>query len=90
MSDGPGAAKDAPGPSRQAWIAAFRELCEQRGRSPAAVAADVDLDHLIAASDPREQELRLDQQAALAAAVGVALSDLLARAEEIDQREAKR
>lgn len=82
--DGPGASEPAPGPSRQAWMAAFRRLCRQRGRAPEAVAAAVGLGHLIEPLARSGQELRLDHQAALAAALDLPLSELVACAEVLD------
>lgn len=85
MPDGPGDSTGAPGPSRQAWVAAFRQLAEQRGRSPGQIATRVGLGHLVAGPGGSAAELRLDQQALLADAIDVPLSVVLALAEEIDQ-----
>lgn len=79
-----------PGPTRHAWMLAFRRLCDQHGLPAAGVAATAGLGHLIESGRSGDIELRLDQQAALTAALGVPLSELIALAEQIERTEGRR
>lgn len=86
----PTSREQAAGPPQHALLAALRDACRERSLTLDRVAQEAGLSDLIGRVEAGEDELRLRDVTALCAVLGVRVSELTVRAEEIALGEGER
>jgi hypothetical protein len=81
--------EQAGGPPQEALLAAFRQLCDERGLKLDDVAREAGLRDLVGRAETGEGELRLRDVTALCTVLGVRVSELTVRAEALARGQGK-